>query len=124
MKATANRRKSKLQLKEEKLQAEAQAAEVQAKLANYAQLEAANNDMQEKLGMAAVLHNSVQKMFDEGLLAQDPDGNYRVVDDPGERAQICSKTKSIQGSQMDNQSEPQFHEMEDIGNVAIARGPR
>ncbi len=36
MKETEKRRKSKLQLKEEKLQEEAQAAEVQAKLANYA----------------------------------------------------------------------------------------
>ena len=51
-------------------------------------MEAANAEMSQKLELAAVMHDSVKGMFNDGLLAQDVDGNYRVVEDPVERAHI------------------------------------
>ena len=36
----------------------------------------------------------MQSFIDYGLLTQNADGNFRVVDDPNERAQIQSASKS------------------------------
>jgi len=45
-------------------------------------MEAANKDMSEKLGKAAVMYDQVTGMFNDGLMAQDANGTYRVVVDP------------------------------------------
>ena len=54
-------------------------------------MERDNAEMRQSLEKAQVLHNQVQGMFDEGLLAQDPDGTYRAVRDEAESECIRSQ---------------------------------
>ena len=49
------------------------------------------------------MHNQVCTMFDDGLLAKNQDGSFRVVDDPNERIHI--QTESKQKAQMQAQEQ-------------------
>ena len=84
MKASAKRRRSKAQVLEDKGAALKKEQELQQKLAQWAQMEAANREMSEKLGKAAIMYDQVTGMFDAGLMATDANGAYRVVQDPAE----------------------------------------
>ena len=69
MKASAKRRRSKAQILEDKEAALKKDTEIKQKLAAWEQMERDNAEMRESLEKAQVLHNQVQGMFDEGLLA-------------------------------------------------------
>ena len=45
--------------------------------------------MQEQLNQSQVMHNDVQLLFDQGLLKQNPDGKFSVVEDASERESLA-----------------------------------
>jgi len=45
--------------------------------------------MQEQINQSQVMHNDVQLLFDQGLLKQNPDGKFSVVEDASERESLA-----------------------------------
>ena len=103
----SKRRRSKQQIKEEKLAALQKEQEIQAKLAQFDQMQAAlQQSEKERLDMTNKTEE-VQKMLDNGLLKINPDGNISIVEDPAEAEYIrseVSKSKYQQSQNGDDQS--------------------
>ena len=59
-------------------------------------MEEENRDLKLKCQRTEDVRNEVQGLIDNGLLAQNQDGNIRVVDNPAEREQIQSESKRKQ----------------------------
>ena len=91
LKVGSKRRRSKQQIKEEKLAALQKEQEIQAKLAQFDQMQAAlQQSERERLDMSSKTEE-VQKMLDNGLLKINPDGNISIVEDPAEAEYIRSE---------------------------------
>ena len=88
MKMTAKRRRSKLQIKEEKKKEEREKDALAEKLKELTELKEQVTSMNEKMGVAAELHNQVQALVDDGVIKQALDGNLIEVEDPEEREAI------------------------------------
>ena len=93
LKATAKRRKSKQQLKDELAQEERKQKEIIRKLAEYETME---QKVKEAEGVKVMKDNYQQflsDLYDNGIIKQNIDGTFASVDDPLERESIKSKSK-------------------------------
>ena len=100
MKASAKRRRSKAQIKEEKNQEERKQTEVAEKLAAY-------QEMEEKLKLAEEMFKEKEYyrslcdgLYNDGVIKQDIDGVIIAVDDPVERESIRTKSKQKTETQL------------------------
>ena len=86
MKSSAKRRRTKIEILEERALAEQQQQRVEEKLAAYAAMEAELARAKQQVAEADVVREHVSGMFDDGLLKLADDGQgYQVVDNPAER---------------------------------------
>ena len=112
MKLTAKRRRSKLQIAEDKRREEEEKQSTRLKLQELETLKAQMQDMQNRMGQAADLHEQVQSLVDDGILKQGADGNLIEVEDPNERQSIQIQTgskKRVPVEQIDtNRRQAQF----------------
>lgn len=76
MKSSAKRRRSKAEILAEKEAALKKELEIKEKLAAWSQLEAALEESERKRQKQDVFIAETQKMFDDGVLKQTPDGKY------------------------------------------------
>ena len=93
MKASSNRRRTKTQIKEEKLAAAAKEQEIQYKLQHWDQmqqeLEKSQRDTEKLRRQSASMH----QIYDDGLIKKNDDGIYEVVHDQAE-AQALQEIRS------------------------------
>ena len=94
MKPSAQRRRSKAQIKEDKLREQQQKEEIQNKLLAWSDLEAelekqiaANKQLRE-------VNEVVGQMVEDGIIKQTGEMQFEAVVDASEREQIQSKRKS------------------------------
>jgi hypothetical protein len=118
MKASAVRRRSKAQIIEDKMQDSKKRRDIEEKLQQWQQMEAALEAAQDKIRETEVVHEHVQGMFNDGLLKINNDGGYLVVDDPAERSKLkqdnLNQSKQHHQSQSDAQSQQQQEFQQDI----------
>ena len=95
MKSSAQRRRSKAQIKDDKAREEQRKVEIQAKLLAYNQMErqldAANAQNKELEQVNSMVH----QMFEEGVIKQNDGGSFEAVVDPNERSFIQSKRREL-----------------------------
>jgi len=101
MKASAKRRRSKYQILEDKAKEARQKAEIEEKMAMFKTMQQQMADMQQQIQQNQGMVGEVQKLFDEGLIKVDPQGQYQVVTDQEERQSI-----SHQASAQKEQEQP------------------
>jgi len=106
MKMTSKRRRSKAQIKEDKRQEVLMKLQTQQKMARVDELQQQVATMEQQLNSSKQMQEEVQQMFDDGLLAGDPDNTFRVVDNPAEREQIRAV---MSASKMKQQADSQQH---------------
>ena len=85
MKATAKRRRTKVEIEEEKHNEESMKQDIDRKLALFHQMEQQNNQLQEQIQSNEHHLVQVQNMFDDGLMRQKDDGSFQIVENPLER---------------------------------------
>ena len=96
MKASAKRRRSKAQILEDKANALKKEAEIEEKMAQWEQMERELREFKKQNSLLEQQTKDVQKMFEDGLLKQNDQGQYEAVLDPAESEYIrseISKTK-------------------------------
>ena len=93
MKASAKRRRSKAQIKEEKKAEERKQSEIAKKLSKY-------DEMEEKMKQAEALYEEKEQyrqlcdsLYNDGVIKQDVDGSIIAVEDQSERESIKTKSK-------------------------------
>jgi hypothetical protein len=100
MKASAQRRRSKGQIKEEKKEGERKQNEVTEKLAAYKEMEAKVNQAQALFEEKEHYRQLCGELYDNGIIKQDADGSIVAVDDPVERESIRTKSKQKTETQL------------------------
>ena len=83
LKASAKRRRSKLQIKEEERQERIKEAEITAKIAQIGKMESDMAAMQQKLNESEEHSAFVHHMIDRGLLVQGEHGKWTHKEDAG-----------------------------------------
>ena len=101
MKASAQRRRSRAQVLEDKLKAQKRDEEMQTKVAEMAQMQQAIQQLQQEREQLIVQTQHIQGMFDNGVLKHDENGGYQPVMDPAEREHLkqqntLSKQRAMQ----------------------------
>ena len=93
LKANAKKRRSKAQIKAERVEEERKQSEIAKKLADYELLKKKEKEMdslhEEKEGYRQML----SQIYEEGLIKQEANGTFVPVEDAAERESIKSKTK-------------------------------
>ena len=91
MKASAARRRTKVQIEEEKLNASLKEQEIQEKLQAWDQLEKALEESEAKQERMKQQVSSIQNLYDDGLIKKMDDGKYVVVESKEEKEQLKEK---------------------------------
>ena len=91
MKASAKRQRSKAQILEDKEVALRKEAELQEKLAQWDKMESELNEFKKQNKLLEEQTKDVQRMFEEGILKQNDEGQYQAVLDPAESEYIRSE---------------------------------
>ena len=78
MKVTAKRRRSKVQIQEDKERAEWEKTETERKIQRLEDLEKEHLELQEKMQRNEAMEEQVQSFIDQGLLTLDNEGNPQV----------------------------------------------
>ena len=91
MKASAKRRRSKAQILEDKANALKKEAELQDKLAQWDQMQRELNQYREQNQLLERQTQDVQKMFEDGVLKTNENGQYEAVLDPAESEYLKSE---------------------------------
>ena len=86
MKASAQRRKSRAQIQEEKLQAQQKEAEVAAKMAQFHEMEMRAAAAQENLNHMGSMKSHIDQMFEQGFIFKNPDGTLGLSESEEQRA--------------------------------------
>ena len=89
--ASASRRRSKAQIEEEKLQSKLKEQEIQEKLAAWDQMEMALEESERKRQRLVEQSESMQQIYDDGLIKKSEAGGYEVVGDPEEQQDLQAK---------------------------------
>ena len=100
MKLTSKRRRTKQEIKEEKTREELKQREIAEKMAAFEQLQAKYQKKEQELAELQNATKDIGKMFDQGLLKVDEDGQYKVVEDQEEREFLNQSNKKNQGNMM------------------------
>ena len=122
MKASAQRRRSKAQIKEEKKAEERKQKEIAQKLSEY-------EEMKQKLEQAEDLWKEKENyrqlcdsLYENGVIKQDVDGSIVAVEDVQEREQIRSKTKQRPQVQADGAVQGSMHMSEFDASILNQEG--
>ena len=102
MKATAKRRRSKAQIKEEQKDEQRKQMEIAKKLAKYDEMEKQVEQTQSLIEEKESYRQLCSSMYDNGIIKQDENGTFVPVEDPLERESIRSKSKMKQEAQIDS----------------------
>jgi hypothetical protein len=94
MKITAKRRRSKLEIKEDKRKEEMEKRALVEKISEINTLQSKMAGMEAQMAMAATLHNQVQDLVNDGFVKQSDNGNLIPVEDESERDSIQQATGS------------------------------
>jgi len=108
MKATAKRRRSKAQIKDDKEREKKQKDEIQSKLLAWNDLEQELEKANSRLAWADSINNGINSMMDAGVLEQQNDGSFVAVGDPGRQEQIKSNRKSQKTGHAEAQQQQMF----------------
>lgn len=133
-KASAKRRRTKLEIEEDKLREEAQKFEVELKLKKFAEMEQQVSKMQEQIQNHQILLNQASSLYDQGLLKQVEDGTWLAVDSFQEqqallaqRQQEAQKSKQHEqqvnvnpSPQIDSSSQRDNQQLEPVGPINVA----
>ena len=87
MKATAKRRRSRLEIQEEKRKEQEEKLAVQQRLQQIEDLKGEIASMNGKMGMAGNLHTQVQNLINSGFVKQSQNSNLIPIFDEEEREQ-------------------------------------
>ena len=122
MKKSAQRRRPQAQIKEEKRLELEQKMQVEQKLAQFDQMQQQMAEMQQQMQAAQaqitdakVIHGQVQQFFNDGIIVQDEDNTFRVVEDPNERQvrKAAFESKRHDQSQIQVQQKQQEEDMQE-----------
>ena len=93
MKATAKRRKSKAQLKDEKKAEERKQNEITRKLAAYDEMEQKASQVEVIDAEKEQYRQLLNELYESGVIKQAQDGSIVEVEDPAEKESIRSMSK-------------------------------
>ena len=93
MKVSAKRRRSRMQVQEDKLREKNQKLELEQRLQQLEAYEAQVREMQQKMQRTEAVKEQIDGLFNDGLITQDGENQFRVVTDQTERQQIQSMSK-------------------------------
>ena len=133
-KASAKRRRTKLEFEEDKLREEAKKLDVELKLKKFAEMEQQVSKMQEQIQNHQILLNQASSLYDQGLLKQIEDGSWLAVHSFQEqqallaqRQQEAQKSKQHEqqvnvnpSPQIDSSSKRDNQQLEPVGPVNVA----
>jgi hypothetical protein len=88
MKASAQRRKSRVQIQNEKLQEEQKQAEIAKKMRLFDQMQQEAAAAQENLNQLSGMKQQVDQMFEQGYIFKNPDGSLGLANSEEQRVQI------------------------------------
>jgi hypothetical protein len=107
MKASAQRRKSRAQIEEEKLQEQQKQADIAEKMRRFEQ-------MQQEVHELSGMKQQVDQMFDQGYIYKNPDGSLGLAQNEEQRQQIAeSASKVIPASALIPQSPAVIRNLDD-----------
>ena len=89
MKASAQRRKSRAQIQEEKLQAQQKEAEVAEKMARFHEMEMQVAAAQQNLHQMGSMKTQIDQMFEQGFIFKNPDGTLGLSESEEQRAYMA-----------------------------------
>ena len=105
LKATASKRRSKAQIKEEKAIEERKQQEVVKKMSEYERMKEELANVHQIIEEKEHYRQMLGHMYENGVIKQDVDGSFVPVDDPLERESIRSKTKQKLFQESQSQAE-------------------
>jgi hypothetical protein len=89
MKASAQRRKSRVQIQNEKLQEQQKQAEIAEKMRRFDQMQQEAAAAQENLNQLSGMKQQVDQMFEQGYIFKNPDGSLALANSEEQRLLIA-----------------------------------